>query len=213
MRILLEVIAEIKRVVNDPTFLISVKINCDDSVPDGVTTDESIATAKALEAAAVDLIEISGRTYEQDQPSKRKVGPCPHHGKKPSLHGHSYQTQLASAQEAYFIDFADRLRPHLRRSKIALTGGFRTTRAMAEAIKSGSTDGRCGEPLSCSVVTDVANFSHRTGAAPGCGTLPGEGYPTRDQGGSKIRQVSPDPAASGEWLIFALFCGGNSNDV
>lgn len=67
MRILLEIIAEIKRVVNDPTFLISAKINCEDSVANGIDPEESIVTAKILEAAAVDLIEISGRTYEQEK--------------------------------------------------------------------------------------------------------------------------------------------------
>lgn len=75
MRILLEIVAEIKRVVNDPTFLISVKINCEDSVLSGINADESIITAKTLEAAGVDLIEISGRTYEQEQQSaQQKVG-------------------------------------------------------------------------------------------------------------------------------------------
>ncbi|KAG8215831.1 hypothetical protein J3R82DRAFT_7773 [Butyriboletus roseoflavus] len=121
-RLLLEIIAEIKRVVNDPTFLISVKINCEDSIPNGISVEESIITAKLLEAAAVDLIEISGKTYEQVQQNVQQ------------------RTLFWAAREAYFIDFADRLRPHLRQSKIAVTGGFRTTRAMAEAINSGSTD-------------------------------------------------------------------------
>lgn len=75
MRILLEIIAEVKQVVNDPTFLISVKINCEDAVPTGINADESITTAKALEAAAVDLIEISGRTYEHGHaPVSQRVG-------------------------------------------------------------------------------------------------------------------------------------------
>ncbi|KAN0078298.1 hypothetical protein V8E55_010355 [Tylopilus felleus] len=121
MRILLEVIAEIRRVVNDPTFMISVKINCEDSVPNGIDAEESIITAKMLEAVAVDLIEISGRTYEQDEQSAQR-------------------TLFSAAREAYFIDFANHLRPHLKRSKIAVTGGFRTTRAMAEAINLGLTD-------------------------------------------------------------------------
>lgn len=69
VRLLLEIIAEIKRVVNDPTFLISVKINCEDSIPNGVDAEESIITAKMLEAVAVDLIEISGRVYEPEEPS------------------------------------------------------------------------------------------------------------------------------------------------
>ncbi|KIK94609.1 hypothetical protein PAXRUDRAFT_38528, partial [Paxillus rubicundulus Ve08.2h10] len=117
-RILLEIIAEIKRVVNNRSFLISVKINSEDCIVDGVDQEEAIATVKMLEAADVDLIEISGRTYEPGE----------------------QQTQQKVAREAYFIDFANRLRSHIGRSKIAITGGFRTAQAMAEAIHSGSTD-------------------------------------------------------------------------
>ncbi|KAF8556694.1 FMN-linked oxidoreductase [Imleria badia] len=122
MRLLLEIIAEIKRVVHDPTFMISVKINCEDSISDGIHAEEAIITAQMLEASAVDMIEVSGRTYEQEQESVQQ------------------RTLFSVAREAYFVDFADQLKPHLRQSKIALTGGFRTTRAMAEAINLGSTD-------------------------------------------------------------------------
>jgi 2,4-dienoyl-CoA reductase-like NADH-dependent reductase (Old Yellow Enzyme family) len=73
-RILLEIIAEIKRNVPDPSFLISVKINSEDFVVDGINQEESMATAKMLEASGVDLIEISGGTYELGGKSaQRKV--------------------------------------------------------------------------------------------------------------------------------------------
>ncbi|KAG9312640.1 hypothetical protein JVU11DRAFT_7055 [Chiua virens] len=111
MRLLLEIIAEMKREVNDPTFLISVKISCEDEIPNGIHADASIVTATSLEA--------SGCRSDRDQ---RK------------------DTPASSVREAYFIGFADRVRPHMRQSKIAVTGGFRTTCAMAEAIRSGSTD-------------------------------------------------------------------------
>lgn len=74
MRLLLETIAEIRRVVHDPTFMISVKINSEDSIPDKIDAEEAIITAQMLEASAVDLIEISGRTYEQEQqPVQQRV--------------------------------------------------------------------------------------------------------------------------------------------
>ncbi|KIJ67337.1 hypothetical protein HYDPIDRAFT_165979 [Hydnomerulius pinastri MD-312] len=119
-RFLLEVIAEIKRVVKDPSFLISVKINSQDFTLDGISPEESIATAIMLERAGVDLIEISGGTYEPGT--------------------HAAQQKNPFAREAFFINFADQLRPHLHKSKIAVTGGFRRAKAMAEAINSGSTD-------------------------------------------------------------------------
>jgi 2,4-dienoyl-CoA reductase-like NADH-dependent reductase (Old Yellow Enzyme family) len=157
IRLLLEIIAEIKRVVNDPTFLISVKINCEDSMPSGVDAEESIITAKMLEAVAVDLIEISGRVYEPEQHSVQPKVSLVSFVRKIITHVYSYQTFFSAAREAYFIDFADQLRPHLRQSKIAVTGGFRTTRAMAEAINLGSTDGRFDGSLPRSV-TDVYNL-------------------------------------------------------
>lgn len=147
-RILLEIIAEIKRVVNNLSFLISVKINSEDCIVDGVDQEEAITTVKMLEATGVDLIEISGRTYEQgERLAQQKVGKVSNLDNiVPDL---SSQTLFVAAREAYFIDFADRLRPHISRSKIAITGGFRTVQAMAEAIHSGSTDGMCRDGCLC----------------------------------------------------------------
>lgn len=67
-RLLLEIIAEIKRAVNDPAFMVSVKLNCHDlSYPHDVSEEEPIALAKMLESAGVDLVEVSGGTYETPQ--------------------------------------------------------------------------------------------------------------------------------------------------
>lgn len=85
MRLLLEIIAEIKRVVNDPTFLISVKINCEDSTSNGISAKESIITAQMLEAVAVDLIEISGKTYEQEHYVQPRVSLVSFHVEKRHL--------------------------------------------------------------------------------------------------------------------------------
>ena len=73
--------------MNDSTFILSVKINCEDSVSDGIDTQEAIMTARLLEVAAVDLIEISGRTYEQDlQFVKQRVSPFFRPRRNVSLH-------------------------------------------------------------------------------------------------------------------------------
>lgn len=124
-RLLLEIIAEIRRAVNDPTFMVSVKLNCRDLLyPHDVSEEESIALVKMLESAGVDLVEVSGGTYETPQSSEH------------DRNSHSQR----SSQEAYFIDFANRLRPHLFHTKICVTGGFRSASAMADAIRSGLTD-------------------------------------------------------------------------
>ncbi|KAH7886742.1 hypothetical protein F5I97DRAFT_1807504 [Phlebopus sp. FC_14] len=125
-RVLLETIAEIKRVVNDPSFLISVKMNSQDFSENGTTPEESIATAKMLEAMGVDLIEVSGGTYER--------------GTHATQFNVIIRENPSMNREAFFVDFAGQLRPHLSRSKIAVTGGFRTVKAMAAAINGGFTD-------------------------------------------------------------------------
>jgi hypothetical protein len=43
-------------------------------------------------------------------------------------------------REAFFIEFAERIRPHLKSAKLCVTGGFRSASAMAGAIRDGATD-------------------------------------------------------------------------
>ena len=121
--------------------MVSVKLNCQDFLyPEGVSERESIALAKMLENAGVDLVEVSGGTYETLQcfgydPSVGcLISPIS------SLYEQSTSSQTSS-RDAYFIDFASRLRPHLSHTKICITGGFRSTSTMAGAIRSDLTDG------------------------------------------------------------------------
>jgi 2,4-dienoyl-CoA reductase-like NADH-dependent reductase (Old Yellow Enzyme family) len=46
-------------------------------------------------------------------------------------------------REGYFIQFAELLRPHLKFSKIVVTGGFRTAHGMSDAVAQGATDSKC----------------------------------------------------------------------
>lgn len=43
-------------------------------------------------------------------------------------------------REAFFIEFAERLRPHIKVAKLAVTGGFRSVDAMSQAIRDGACD-------------------------------------------------------------------------
>jgi len=57
--------------------MVSVKLNCRDLLyPHDVSEEESIALVKMLESAGVDLVEVSGGTYETPQSSEhdRNVG-------------------------------------------------------------------------------------------------------------------------------------------
>lgn len=49
---------------------------------------------------------------------------------------------------AFFIEFAANIRPHLKTAKLSVTGGFRSTPAMASALREGSCDSiGLGRPL------------------------------------------------------------------
>ena len=74
----------------------------------------------ALADAGIDLIEISGGTYEA-----------------PAMTGVKASTR---AREAYFLDFADKVRARIPNTPLMVTGGFRTVAGMQEALASGSLD-------------------------------------------------------------------------
>ena len=51
-------------------------------------------------------------------------------------------------RESYFIEFAEMIQPHLKKTKVFVTGGFRTASGMVQAIEGGACDGvGIGRPL------------------------------------------------------------------
>lgn len=76
---------------------------------------------KTLADAGVDLIEISGGTYES-----------------PSMMGANVK-QTTVQREAYFLDYAEKVRA-LVDTPLVVTGGFRSSKAMQGALDSGATD-------------------------------------------------------------------------
>ena len=63
-RLLYEIVQAIRAAIPDERFIISVKLNAQDFVEGGFTLEESVRVAKSLEALHVDIIELSGGTYE-----------------------------------------------------------------------------------------------------------------------------------------------------
>ncbi|KAA0024095.1 NADH:flavin oxidoreductase/NADH oxidase family protein [Antrihabitans cavernicola] len=118
-RLLLEIVAAVRAAIG-PNALLSVKLNSSDFQRGGLSVDESIDVALALEEAGIDLLEVSGGNYEA-----------------PAMTG--VVTDRTRAREAYFHDYVDRLR--LRSTMpIMLTGGIRTADFMSEALADGSVD-------------------------------------------------------------------------
>lgn len=58
-RLLLEIIQGIRKNI-DEDFPIFVKINTEDFIPDGMTSEESIFVSKMMEKAGIDAVEVSG---------------------------------------------------------------------------------------------------------------------------------------------------------
>ncbi|MFU5804165.1 NADH:flavin oxidoreductase/NADH oxidase family protein [Pseudomonas aeruginosa] len=122
-RFVLAVYAEIRRQVG-PDFPVGIKLNSADFQRGGFTEEESIETIRALVDAGIDLIEISGGTYEA-----------------PAMSGAVQETKKAStaAREAYFLEFAEKVRAAVA-VPLMVTGGFRTAVGMNAALRSNALD-------------------------------------------------------------------------
>ena len=123
MRFLLEIYKAVRAATSDQ-FIISVKLNSADFQRGGISEEDVIATFKAIDAAGIDLIEISGGSYEA-----------------PAMAGVKQEKRKAStiAREAYFLEFAEKIREQVQ-CKLMVTGGFRTVAGMNAALESGACD-------------------------------------------------------------------------
>jgi 2,4-dienoyl-CoA reductase-like NADH-dependent reductase (Old Yellow Enzyme family) len=120
-RFVLAVLAEMRRQVG-AGFPIGIKLNSADFQRGGFTEEESLDTVRALAQAGIDLIEISGGTYEA-----------------PVMTGVKKVKDSTRQREAYFLEFAEKARAAVA-VPLMLTGGFRSAEGMAEAIASGAVD-------------------------------------------------------------------------
>lgn len=118
------------RTLVGPDFPISVKLNSADFQRGGFAFEDSLQVARWLQDAGVDLIEISGGTYEQ--PKLLGI-----EGVEPEEAQDVARTTLA--REAYFVDFAKAMKNELS-IPLMVTGGFRSASAMEQALRSGAAD-------------------------------------------------------------------------
>jgi len=135
-RFVLEVYRNIRsKVGND--FPVGIKINSADFQRGGFTEEESMEVVQLLGAEGMDLIEISGGTYEQ-----------------PAMVG-SQKKKSTIEREAYFMDYVKKVRKLLK-TPLMLTGGFRTVSTMERAIADGELD-IIGMARPFSLYPDLAN--------------------------------------------------------
>jgi 2,4-dienoyl-CoA reductase-like NADH-dependent reductase (Old Yellow Enzyme family) len=128
-RFLLFTVNTVRQLVG-PEFPIAVKLNSADFQRGGFAFEDSLQVAGWLQDAGVDLIEISGGTYEQP----KLLGIEGLEAEEPQA-----VAETTLAREAYFVDFAKAMKDELG-IPLMVTGGFRSKSAMEQAIRSGAAD-------------------------------------------------------------------------
>ena len=113
-----------------PDFPISVKLNSADFQKGGFDFDDSLTVAQWLAQAGIDLLEISGGTYEQ--PRLLNLD-----GVEPIEEQAIARSTMA--REAYFVDFAKAMREQLS-IPIMVTGGLRRREVMEHVLETGGAD-------------------------------------------------------------------------
>jgi len=129
-RLLMEIVAAVRKAVGSD-YPVAVKLNSSDFQKNGFSDEESMQVVRWLSAASLDLIEISGGNYEQPQMI----------GRGESQLAAASQTVYESTRlrEAYFLDYAKRIRPTTD-LPLMITGGFRSATGMKAALEADFLD-------------------------------------------------------------------------
>lgn len=116
-RLLLDIIKSV-RTVASPQFAVAVKLNSADFQRGGFSTDDAKQVVLMLNHLAVDLVELSGGSYEA-----------------PAMQGEARDGRTL-AREAYFVDFARDIRT-IATMPVMVTGGIRRRPVAEQVIQSG----------------------------------------------------------------------------
>ena len=119
-RFVIEIYREIRRQVGSD-YPIGIKINSADFQRGGFTEEESMKVIQLLGNEGIDLIEISGGTYERPAMIKGQ------------------RKKSTEEREAYFLEYIKKARK-LTKTPLMLTGGFRSVSVMEEALQSNQLD-------------------------------------------------------------------------
>ncbi|EOD49694.1 putative nadh oxidase protein [Neofusicoccum parvum UCRNP2] len=128
-RLILEIGQEVRKRTS-PSFILGIKLNSVEFQEGGFKPEEAQKLCALLEQNKFDFVELSGGTYEHL--------------------AFSHQRESTKKREAFFLEFADMITPALSKTKTYVTGGFKTSAAMVEALKSvdgvGLARPACQEP-------------------------------------------------------------------
>ena len=107
-------IAEAIRKRTKPSFSISIKLNSVEFQDEGIQPEEAKDLCAMLEENGFDFVELSGGTYQQL--------------------AFEHKRDSTRRREAFFIEFAELIAPALKKTKVYLTGGFKTVGGMVKAM-------------------------------------------------------------------------------
>ena len=127
-RFLLETLRAMRASVG-ADFPVGVKLNSADFQKGGFNFDECLQVVRWLNDESIDLLEVSGGTYEQMSMA----------GEGKDEDGRSPVKESTRQREAYFLEYADAIR-QVAKMPLMVTGGFRTRTGMESALRSGATD-------------------------------------------------------------------------
>ena len=129
-KFLLEIVKSVRKSVGD-AFPVSLKLNSADFQKGGFVHEDAIQVASWLNDEGLDLLEISGGTYEQPHLVGIDMGLNPERAE--------VRRESTIAREAYFLDYAKDIR-NVFKGPLMVTGGFRSTQGMNNALQRDACD-------------------------------------------------------------------------
>ena len=129
-KFLLEIVRSVRKSVGDD-FPVSLKLNSADFQKGGFTHEDAIQVASWLNEEGLDLLEISGGTYEQPHLVGIDMGLNPERAE--------VRRESTIAREAYFLDYANDIR-NVFKGPLMVTGGFRSVQGMNDALNQNACD-------------------------------------------------------------------------
>ena len=129
-KFLLEIVRSVRKSVGD-SFPVSLKLNSADFQKGGFTHEDAIQVTSWLNEEGLDLLEISGGTYEQPHLVGIDMGLNPERAE--------VRRESTIAREAYFLDYANDIR-NVFKGPLMVTGGFRSVQGMNDALNQNACD-------------------------------------------------------------------------
>uniref|UniRef100_A0A7E4VCN0 Oxidored_FMN domain-containing protein n=1 Tax=Panagrellus redivivus TaxID=6233 RepID=A0A7E4VCN0_PANRE len=121
-RLNLVIYEAIRRLVPVETgFIVGIKMNSKELQAGGLECEDAVYMCKEYERIGFDFIELSGGTIEKL--------------------AFQHLSESTVSREAFFFDFAAKIKAALTTIIVYLTGGFRTVHGMVNAIEQGACDG------------------------------------------------------------------------